>query len=102
METEIIFYYTDESFDYGNSQWGGIHYVNAPHGFTVNLINGVDIDLATLKGFGDFATDISKIKTLPELKEYITNNLEDVEDEENRQNIKDFLELIDFNIKEAA
>ena len=70
---KYIFYYTDESFDYGDYS-GSTCYIYEPHGFEV-AIEDNKIDLSTLIGLGEFEDEVKEIKTLDDLNNFIIENI---------------------------
>lgn len=106
FEHDYDFYETDESFDYP-SPFGYDYTVNeiCAHGITVWMDSNNII--SKWSGYGHFDYEVSKIKTLPELKEYITNHISDLEEYgnskyTNRELIDELLEFINENITQQA
>lgn len=107
IDYDYDFYTTDESFDYP-SPFGYDYTENIiqPHGITVYMdTNNI---ISKWSGYGYFDYEISNIKTLQELKEYIIAHLDEIDESTNDSNftrrelIDELLEFIDENITQAA
>lgn len=98
MKTQYIFYKTDDSFDY-NSPFGTSTCIEYNyHGFNIEVENR-KVKIETLEPFGHF-TEMKSIKTLEELKQYILDNMIDVQDEKYKKQLEDLILMIDTdNIK---
>lgn len=93
MKYEYYYYTTDESFDYGDGTCQETGY----HGFEIDIDKDNNIDLSTLKGWGDFATEIEKVETLEDFKTFLKNNkpyIQEWDEEISNSEIFDELEII--------
>lgn len=93
MLHEYIFYEIDESFDYADWMFANCtcHCVTS-HGFKIDVDKNDNVDITSLDAYGDF-DEMNKIKTLSELKDYLLQNLKEVERIDDRECIE---ELVDF------
>ena len=104
---EYIFYQTDESFDYGDWSWGGTWNEYANHGFEVAIDINDNIDMTTFQAFGDYEEMNHKCKTLEDLKNYILEHYNEIQDYDglcysNHELFDELLESINDNLKKAA
>ena len=104
---EYIFYQTDESFDYGDWSWGGTWNEYANHGFEVVIDINDNIDMSTFQAFGDYEEMNHKCKTLEDLKNYILEHYNEIQDYDglcysNHELFDELLESINDNLKKAA
>lgn len=104
---EYIFYQTDESFDYGDWSWGGTWNEYANHGFEVAIDINDNIDMSTFQAFGDYEEMNHKCKTLEDLKNYILEHYDEIQDYDglcysNHELFDELLESINDNLKKAA
>ena len=105
---EYIFYQTDESFDYGDWSWGGTWIEYANHGFEVEIDNNDNIDMSSFQAFGDYEEMNHKCKTLEDLKNYILEHYNEIQDVEgfgkypNKEVFGELLDIINDNLKKAA
>ena len=104
---EYIFYQTDESFDYGDWSWGGTWNEYANHGFEVAIDINDNIDMSTFQAFGDYEEMNHKCKTLEDLKNYILEHYNEIQDYDglcysNHELFDELLESINDNLKKAA
>lgn len=104
---EYIFYQTDESFDYGDWSWGGTWNEYANHGFEVAIDINDNIDMSTFQAFGDYEEMNHKCKTLEDLKNYILEHYDEIQDYDglcysNHELFDELLEIINDNLKKAA
>lgn len=71
MKIEVVFYETDESFDYGDFT----HYQTGIHGIEFDVDSDNQIVWNTLNGFGDYCLDYKKIQhNKKSLLDYILEN----------------------------
>jgi hypothetical protein len=104
---EYIFYETDESFDYGDWSWGGTWEEHANHGFEIEIDND-KIDMSSFNAFGDYEEMNHKCKTLEDLKNYILEHYDEIQEFEgfykysNKEVFNELLEIIDDNLQKAA
>ena len=104
---EYIFYQTDESFDYGDWSWGGTWEEYANHGFEIEIDNNDKIDMSSFDAFGDYEEMNDKCKTLEDLKSYILEHYNEIQQYgdlcySNQEIFDELLEIIDDNIKKVA
>ena len=86
------FYETDESFDYADWYAPCTCCSYLEHGFEIDIDKDDKVDIKTLHGFNDF-WEMNKIKTLPELKQYIVDHIHEVQEDKDRECLE---ELVDF------
>jgi hypothetical protein len=93
MRYEYNFYEEDVSFDYADWMFGNCtcHSI-MPHGFKIEITRDDKVMIETLDAYGDYQ-EMDNIKTLPELKDYLVEHLDEVEGKTSREC---FEELIDF------
>ena len=104
---EYVFYQTDESFDYGDWSWGGTCYEYANHGFEIEIDHNDNIDMSSFQAFGDYEEMNHKCKTLEDLKNYILEHYNEIQDvlniyHPNQEAFDELLEIINDNLKKAA
>ena len=105
---EYIFYQTDESFDYGDWSWGGTWEEHANHGFEIEIDSNDNIDMSSFNAFGDYEEMNHKCKSLEDLKNYILEHYDEIQEFEgfyrysNKEVFDELLEIIDDNLKKAA
>lgn len=105
---EYIFYQTDESFDYGDWSWGGTCNEYANHGFEVEIDNNDNIDMSSFQAFGDYEEMNHKCKTLENLKNYILEHYNEIQEFDgfdrysNKEVFDELLDIINDNLKKAA
>ena len=104
---EYVFYQTDESFDYGDWSWGGTWYEYANHGFEIEIDSNDNIDMSSFQAFGDYEEMNHKCKTLEDLKNYILEHYNEIQDvlniyHPNQEAFDELLEIINDNLKKAA
>lgn len=99
MIYEFDFYRTDESFDYSDI---ATEYRTVEHGIEIDM--DINNNIYSWRGYGDFNYDMTEIKTLPELKQYILDNMHLVEEVEGerftrKELLEELIDIIDSNIK---
>lgn len=99
MIYEFDFYRTDESFDYSDI---ATEYRTVEHGIEIDM--DINNNIYSWCGYGDFNYDMTEIKTLPELKQYILDNMHLVEEVEGerftrKELLEELIDIIDANIK---
>lgn len=94
MNYDFIYYTTDSSFDYLSPFGVSTEHIEDWHGFSIELTNDDKPLIETLEGYGDFAVEIDKIKTLEQLKEFILKNMNEIRDSGTKEEV--FLELVSF------
>ena len=95
MIYNFIYYTTDGSFDY-DAPWGTeTHHVEDWHGFSIEINDDNQVLIDTLEGYGDFAVEISEIKTLAQLKAFILGNMKEIRDTGNLPE-ECYMELVSF------
>lgn len=92
MIYSYTFYETDESFDYGDWYAPCTCYAGLQHGFEIDVDKNDNVDIKTLHGYNDYS-EMNRIKTLPELKQYIVDHIHEVQEDNNRECLE---ELVDF------
>lgn len=107
--TDYIFYRTDESFDYGDWSWGGTCYEYADHGFSIEMDTDDNIYIDTLEAYGDFTEMNDKCKTLEQLKQYILDHFNEIDNSldicdkyENGALFEEFISFIDENLEKKV
>lgn len=104
MKTEYIFFTTDESFDYPTGYGYATYHEKASHGFEISIDTDNKIDFSSFSSFGSYAEMEDKCKNLTDLKNYIIEHLDEIEEPEekftytNREIFEELLEIIDENI----
>lgn len=104
MDFKYIFYTTDESFDYGDFP-NSTCYVEAPHGFSIEIDVNNKINLSSLVGFGNYLNEVKSIKTLKDFQKFLKSNLNQVQelDEDakytNLECFEELLEIVNENIR---
>ena len=104
---EYIFYQTDCSFDYDSPFGTSTYYDYENHGFEVAIDINDNIDMTTFQAFGDFEEMNHKCKTLEDLKNYILEHYNEIQDYDglcysNHELFDELLESINDNLKKAA
>lgn len=93
MQIEYVLTKTDLSFDYGDFP-GGTCVEYQYNGFNIDIdVKGV-INIESLEPFGDCVEMMENIKTLKDLKRFLTENFEFIE---NKKNINELIYLINKN-----
>lgn len=91
MQIEYVLTKTDLSFDYSDYR---TCYEWQYNGFNIDIdVKGV-INIESLEPFGDCVEMMENIKTLKDLKRFLTENFEFVE---NKKNINELIYLINKN-----
>lgn len=96
MRIKYILNTTDKSFDYGDFP-GSTHYDIYDNGFILDINNYI-INISSLELFGDCEELMEDVKTLNDLKRFLTEYFEEIENEYKRS-IKDLIYFIDRNLK---
>lgn len=91
MRIEYILNKTDLSFDYSDYR---THYEYQYNGFNIDINNKDVINIETLEPFGECVEIMQDIKTLTDLKRFLTENFEFIE---NKKNINELIYLINKN-----
>ena len=106
---EYIFYQTDCSFDYDSPYGTATYYDYEKHGFEVKIDSSNNIDMDTFQAFGDYEEMNHKCKTLEDLKNYILQCYDEIQEYEyfdsyysNQEVFDELLEIINDNLKKAA
>ena len=105
---EYIFYQTDESFDYGDWSWGGTWEEYSNHGFEIEIDYDDNIDMSSFQAFGDYEEMNHKCKTLEDLKNYILEHYNEIQEFEgfdrysNKEVFNELLDIINDNLKKVA
>ena len=104
---EYIFYQTDCSFDYDSPFGTSTYYDYENHGFEVVIDINDNIDMTTFQAFGDYEEMNHKYKTLEDLKNYILEHYDEIQDYDglcysNHELFDELLESINDNLKKAA
>lgn len=108
MAQEYNFYTTDESFDYNGPFGTATQYETGYHGFSIEVDKNDIIDITSLDAYGDYTEMQDKCKTLEDLKKYLEEHLDEVQEDEekhrytNRECFEELIEIINDNIKAAA
>lgn len=67
MQTEIIYYYMDMSFDYPTGYGSATEHIIDPCGFEIDIDHKTDtVDFNSIKGLGDLYDEVEKNKQTPE------------------------------------
>lgn len=91
MQIEYVLTKTDLSFDYSDYR---TCYEWQYNGFNIDIdVKGV-INIESLEPFGDCVEMMENIKTLKDLKRFLTDNFEFIE---NKKNINELIYLINKN-----
>ena len=104
MNYDYVFYTTDESFDYPTGYGYATHYVEGKHGFSLSIDIDNYIDFSSFDAFGDFGEMEDKCKNLKELKAYILNSFDEIQESDeyitysNREIFEELIEIIDINL----
>ena len=104
---EYVFYQTDCSFDYDSPFGTATYYDYDNHGFEVAIDINDNIDMSTFQAFGDFEEMNHKCKTLEDLKNYILEHYNEIQDvlniyHPNQEAFDELLEIINDNLKKVA
>ena len=104
---EYIFYQTDCSFDYDSPFGTATYYDYDNHGFEVAIDINDNIDMTTFQAFGDYEEMNHKCKTLEDLKNYIVEHYNEIQDvlniyHPNQEAFDELLEIINDNLKKVA
>ena len=104
---EYIFYQTDCSFDYDSPVGTATYYDYDNHGFEVAIDINDNIDMTTFQAFGDYEEMNHKCKTLEDLKNYIVEHYNEIQDvlniyHPNQEAFDELLEIINDNLKKVA
>ena len=104
---EYIFYQTDCSFDYDSPFGTATYYDYENHGFEVEIDHNDNIDMSSFQAFGDYEEMNHKCKTLEDLKNYILEHYNEIQDvlniyHPNQEAFDELLEIINDNLKKAA
>lgn len=90
MRIEYILNRTDLSFDYSDYR---THYEYKYNGFNIDIDIKDVINIDSLEPFGDCVDVMQDVKTLNDLKQFITDNY-NVIDDENKEVFNELLEFI--------
>lgn len=93
MRIEYILNKTDLSFDYSDYR---THYEWQYNGFNIDIDIKDVINIESLEPFGDCVEMMENIKTLKDLKQFLIENFEFIE---NKKNINELIYLINKNLK---
>ena len=104
---EYIFYQTDCSFDYDSPFGTATYYDYENHGFEVEIDHDDNIDMSSFQAFGDYEEMNHKCKTLEDLKNYILEHYNEIQDvlniyHPNQEAFDELLEIINDNLQKAA
>lgn len=104
---EYIFYQTDCSFDYDSPFGTATYYDYDNHGFEVAIDINDNIDMTTFQAFGDYEEMNHKCKTLDDLKNYILEHYNEIQEYDelycsNHELFDELLESINDNLKKVA
>ena len=93
MRIEYVLNKTDLSFDYGDFP-GGTCVEYQYNGFNIDIDIKDVINIESLEPFGDCVEAMKNIKSLKDLKQFLTENFEFIE---NKKNINELIYLINKN-----
>jgi len=96
MKYEYIINTTDLSFDYGDRTYYDTQY----NGFYLELDKNDVINFSSFEPFGNCVEAMENVKSLEDLKRFLTGNIEYIEDEY-KEIINELIYFINENIKEA-
>ena len=106
---EYIFYQTDCSFDYDSPFGTATYYDYENHGFEVEIDHNDNIDMSTFQAFGDYEEMNHKCKTLEDLKNYILEHYNEIQDYDElddycarSERFDELLDIINDNLQKAA
>ena len=104
---EYIFYQTDYSFDYNSPFGTSTYYDYDNHGFEIEIDINNNIDMSSFQAFGDYEEMNRKCKTLEDLKKYILEHYNEIQEFEgyrysNKEVFDELLDIIDDNLKKVA
>lgn len=97
MQIEYVLNKTDLSFDYSDFP-GGTCIEYQYNGFNIDIDIKDVINIESLEPFGDCVEMMGNIKTLKDLKRFLTENFEFIDDE-NKKVINELIYFINKNIK---
>lgn len=95
MKFEYILNKTDVSFDYSDYR---TCYEYQYNGFNIEIDKNDVINIKSLEPFGDCIEMMENIKTLKDLKRFLTENFEFIDDE-NKKVINELIYFINKNLK---
>ena len=95
MRVEYILNKTDLSFDYSDYR---THYELQYNGFNIDIDIKDVINIESLEPFGDCVEMMENIKTLKDLKRFLIENFEFIDDE-NKKVINELIYFINKNLK---
>lgn len=78
MKYDFIFYQTDCSFTYGDFP-GATVQAHEDHGFSIEIDCNDNVNIKSIKSFGDYYRMASEIKTLNDLKRFVRKHIPDIE-----------------------
>ena len=106
---EYIFYQTDCSFDYDSPFGTATYYDYENHGFELEIDSNDNINMSSFQAFGDYEEMNHKCKTLEELKNYILEHYNEIQEWNelnryytNQETFDELLDIINDNLKKAA
>lgn len=104
---EYLFYQTDYSFDYNSPFGTSTYYDYDNHGFEIEIDINDNIDMSSFQAFGDYEEMNRKCKTLEDLKNYILEHYNEIQEFEgyrysNKEVFDELLDIIDDNLKKVA
>ena len=104
---EYLFYQTDYSFDYNSPFGTSTYYDYDNHGFEIEIDINNNIDMSSFQAFGDYEEMNRKCKTLEDLKKYILEHYNEIQEFEgyrysNKEVFDELLDIIDDNLKKVA
>lgn len=97
MRIEYILNKTDLSFDYGDFP-GGTCVEYQYNGFNIDMDIKDVINIESLEPFGDCVEMMENIKTLKDLKRFLIENFEFIDDE-NKKVINELIYFLNENLK---
>jgi hypothetical protein len=106
---EYIFYQTDCSFDYDSPFGTATYYDYENHGFELEIDSNDNINMSSFQAFGDYEEMNHKCKTLDDLKNYILEHYQEIQDYDDlddycarSERFDELLDIINDNLKKAA
>ena len=106
---EYIFYQTDCSFDYDGPMGPETFYDYENHGFELFIDKNNNIEMSLFEAFGDYEDMNEKCKTLEDLKSYIIEHYNEIQNYDESDNyyarsdrFDELLDIINDNLKKAA
>lgn len=106
---EYVFYQTDCSFDFDGPFGTETYHDYENHGFEIEIDSNDNIDMSSFQAFGDYEEMNHKCKTLEDLKNYILEHYNEIQEYEefdryysNQEVFDELLEIINDNLKKAA